>query len=83
MFCVFLFYPYFLLFFSSMCEDFELSILMKLIAFKPVMDRNGGIKGMFTGIGPRVARAGPSVGIVVSFYEVVKYTLFRYRYLED
>lgn len=45
--------------------------------------RNGGIKGMFTGIGPRVARAGPSVGIVVSFYEVVKYALFRYRYLED
>lgn len=37
--------------------------------------RNAGIKGLFTGIGPRVGRAGPSVGIVVSFYEVVKYTL--------
>ncbi|XP_015583018.1 mitochondrial carrier protein MTM1 isoform X5 [Ricinus communis] len=37
--------------------------------------RDGGFRGLFTGIGPRVARAGPSVGIVVSFYEVVKYTL--------
>ncbi|KAK4397221.1 Mitochondrial carrier protein MTM1 [Sesamum angolense] len=37
--------------------------------------RDGGIKGLFTGAGPRVARAGPSVGIVVSFYEVVKYAL--------
>ncbi|RVW37191.1 Mitochondrial carrier protein MTM1 [Vitis vinifera] len=37
--------------------------------------RNGGMKGLFTGAGPRVARAGPSVGIVVSFYEVVKYGL--------
>ncbi|OVA01909.1 Mitochondrial substrate/solute carrier [Macleaya cordata] len=35
--------------------------------------RDGRIKGLFTGVGPRVARAGPSVGIVVSFYEVVKY----------
>ncbi|KAG5533857.1 hypothetical protein RHGRI_027900 [Rhododendron griersonianum] len=32
--------------------------------------RGGGMKGLFTGVGPRV---GPSVGIVVSFYEVVKY----------
>ncbi|KAL9684833.1 hypothetical protein QQ045_022274 [Rhodiola kirilowii] len=32
---------------------------------------DGGIKGMFTGVGlgPRVTRTGPSVGIVVSFYE--------------
>ncbi|OMO64347.1 Endoplasmic reticulum-adenine nucleotide transporter [Corchorus capsularis] len=37
--------------------------------------RDGGIKGLFTGLGPRVGRAGPSVGIVVSFYEVVKYAL--------
>ncbi|KAL9412414.1 hypothetical protein AB3S75_045944 [Citrus x aurantiifolia] len=37
--------------------------------------REAGIKGLFTGVGPRVARAGPSVGIVVSFYEVVKYVL--------
>lgn len=37
--------------------------------------RDGRIKGMFTGIGPRVGRAGPSVGIVVSFYEVMKYAL--------
>ncbi|KAL8160312.1 hypothetical protein V2J09_001849 [Rumex salicifolius] len=35
--------------------------------------RDGGMKGLFAGVGPRVARAGPSVGIVVSFYEVVKY----------
>ncbi|XP_021909205.1 mitochondrial carrier protein MTM1 [Carica papaya] len=39
--------------------------------------RDGGMKGLFTGVGPRVARAGPSVGIVVSFYEVVKYVLHR------
>lgn len=38
-------------------------------------NRDGGMKGLFTGVGPRVARAGPSVGIVVSFYEAVKYTL--------
>ncbi|KAF3657858.1 Mitochondrial carrier protein MTM1, partial [Capsicum annuum] len=35
--------------------------------------RDGGLKGLFTGVGPRVGRAGPSVGIVISFYEVVKY----------
>ncbi|XP_022958646.1 mitochondrial carrier protein MTM1-like isoform X1 [Cucurbita moschata] len=37
--------------------------------------RDGGLKGLFAGVGPRVGRAGPSVGIVVSFYEVVKYVL--------
>lgn len=37
--------------------------------------RDGGLKGLFTGFGPRVGRAGPSVGIVVSFYEVVKFAL--------
>ncbi|EEF48996.1 mitochondrial carrier protein MTM1 [Ricinus communis] len=37
--------------------------------------RDGGMKALFTGVGPRVGRAGPSVGIVVSFYEVVKYVL--------
>lgn len=37
--------------------------------------RDGGMKGLFAGVGPRVGRAGPSVGIVVSFYEVVKYVL--------
>ncbi|KAL5744759.1 hypothetical protein ACOSP7_027627 [Xanthoceras sorbifolium] len=37
--------------------------------------RDAGMKGLFTGVGPRVGRAGPSVGIVVSFYEVVKYIL--------
>lgn len=37
--------------------------------------RDGGLRGLFTGIAPRVGRAGPSVGIVVSFYEVVKYAL--------
>lgn len=39
--------------------------------------RDGGFKGLFTGVGPRVGRAGPSVGIVVSFYEVVKYMLHQ------
>ena len=44
-------------------------------------NRDGGVKGLFAGVGPRVARAGPSVGIVVSFYEVVKYTLHhRYQF---
>ncbi|KZV41011.1 hypothetical protein F511_13987 [Dorcoceras hygrometricum] len=41
--------------------------------------RDGGMKGLFTGAGPRIGRAGPSVGIVVSFYEVVKYVL-QYQY---
>ncbi|KAF2312185.1 hypothetical protein GH714_028403 [Hevea brasiliensis] len=39
--------------------------------------RDGGVKALFIGVGPRVGRAGPSVGIVVSFYEVVKYVLHR------
>jgi L-asparagine transporter-like permease len=42
-----------------------------------VCGRSGGLKGLFTGVGPRVARAGPSVGIVVSFYEVVKYAIHQ------
>ncbi|XP_039062002.1 mitochondrial carrier protein MTM1-like [Hibiscus syriacus] len=29
--------------------------------------RDGGMRALFTGVGPRVGRAGPSVGIVVSF----------------
>uniref|UniRef100_A0A5B6ZES9 Mitochondrial carrier protein MTM1 n=1 Tax=Davidia involucrata TaxID=16924 RepID=A0A5B6ZES9_DAVIN len=41
--------------------------------------RDGGMRGLFTGAGPRIGRAGPSVGIVVSFYEVVKYVL-HHRY---
>ncbi|KAK9291304.1 hypothetical protein L1049_019249 [Liquidambar formosana] len=41
--------------------------------------RDGGMKGLFTGVGPRVGRAGPSVGIVISFYEVVKFVL-HHRY---
>ncbi|KAK3026444.1 hypothetical protein RJ639_041854 [Escallonia herrerae] len=40
--------------------------------------RDGGMKGLFTGVGPRVGRAGPSVGIIISFYEVVKYALHRH-----
>ncbi|KAG0484687.1 hypothetical protein HPP92_008766 [Vanilla planifolia] len=39
--------------------------------------RGGGLRGFFAGVCPRVGRAGPSVGIVVSFYEVVKYALHR------
>ncbi|URE33397.1 Solute carrier family 25 member [Musa troglodytarum] len=45
--------------------------------------RSGGIKGLFTGVGPRVGRAGPSVGIVVSFYEVVKYALHRQHHADS
>ncbi|XP_024997010.1 mitochondrial carrier protein MTM1-like isoform X2 [Cynara cardunculus var. scolymus] len=37
--------------------------------------RDGGTKGLFMGVGARVGRAGPSVAIVVSFYEFVKYVL--------
>lgn len=33
------------------------------------------MRGLFAGAGPRVGRAGPSVGIVISFYEVVKHVL--------
>ncbi|XVF53450.1 hypothetical protein PTKIN_Ptkin05aG0100300 [Pterospermum kingtungense] len=40
--------------------------------------RSGGVRGLFTGVGPRVGRAGPSVGIVVSFYEGVKYVLHQH-----
>lgn len=39
--------------------------------------RDGGLRGLFTGVGPRVGRAGPSFGIVVSFYEVMKYVLHQ------
>ncbi|XP_059063503.1 mitochondrial carrier protein MTM1 isoform X2 [Cryptomeria japonica] len=39
--------------------------------------RDGGVRGLFTGVVPRVIRAGPSVGIVVSFYELVKYMLHQ------
>uniref|UniRef100_A0ACD5VEL2 Uncharacterized protein n=1 Tax=Avena sativa TaxID=4498 RepID=A0ACD5VEL2_AVESA len=39
--------------------------------------RNEGMKGLFRGAGPRMARAGPSVGIVVSSYEVVKYIIHK------
>lgn len=45
-----------------------------------VSNRDGGMKGLFMGVAPRVGRAGPSVGIVVSSYEVVKYFLY-YRHL--
>lgn len=45
--------------------------------------RDGRMKGLFTGVIPRVARAGPSVGIVVSFYEVVKYALHRRHATRD
>ncbi|KAJ7561376.1 hypothetical protein O6H91_03G026200 [Diphasiastrum complanatum] len=36
-----------------------------------------GIRGLFMGFAPRVARGGPFVGIVVSFYEVLKYLLHQ------
>lgn len=51
--------------------------VLKMTTRKTLIEiwRDGGIKGLFTGIGPRVGRAGPSVGIVISFYEVVKYAL--------
>lgn len=44
---------------------------------------DGRIKGLFAGVGPRVARTGPSVGIVVTFYEFVKYTLHQRSWSRD
>ncbi|ESW09558.1 hypothetical protein PHAVU_009G137100 [Phaseolus vulgaris] len=40
--------------------------------------RDGGLKGLFAGFGPRVGRLGPSVGLVVSFYEVAKFVLHHH-----
>ncbi|XAR71664.1 hypothetical protein NMG60_11018044 [Bertholletia excelsa] len=53
---------------------------LRMTARKMLMEvwRDGGLKGLFTGVGPRVARAGPSVGIVISFYEVVKHVLHHH-----
>ncbi|XVF73069.1 hypothetical protein PTKIN_Ptkin12aG0171700 [Pterospermum kingtungense] len=55
----------------------ELAKALKMTTRQTLQEiwRDAGIKGLFTGLGPRVGRAGPSVGIVVSFYEVVKYAL--------
>ncbi|KAG0528218.1 hypothetical protein BDA96_06G299400 [Sorghum bicolor] len=39
--------------------------------------RKEGLEGLFRGAGPRMARAGPSVGIVVSSYEVMKHIMHR------
>lgn len=47
-----------------------------------LLNRDGGMKGLFMGVAPRVGRAGPSVGIVVSSYEVVKYFLYYRRLTE-
>lgn len=52
-----------------------INLFTLVLNFKFACNRDGGIKGLFTGVGPRVGRAGPSVGIVISFYEVVKYVL--------
>lgn len=57
---------------------------LKMTTRKTLLEiwRDGGLKGLFTGVGPRVGRAGPSVGIVVSFYEVVKYAI-NHQYATD
>ena len=54
-----------------------IDLLLAYIVLPHVSGRSGGMKGLFTCVGPRVARAGPSVGIVISFYEVVKYALHQ------
>ncbi|KAF8413285.1 hypothetical protein HHK36_001261 [Tetracentron sinense] len=56
-----------------------LPLTLRVVDLAALLDfiQDGGMKGLFTGIGPRVGRAGPSVGIVVSFYEVVKYVLHQ------
>ncbi|KAM6600274.1 hypothetical protein CsatA_019883 [Cannabis sativa] len=55
------------------------SRVLKMTTRKTLVEiwRDGGMKGLFTGVSPRVGRAGPSVGIVVSCYEVVKYTMYQ------
>ncbi|XP_020395078.1 mitochondrial carrier protein MTM1-like isoform X2 [Zea mays] len=58
-------------------EDTEKAMRMTTRQTLTEIWRSGGLKGLFTGVGPRVARAGPSVGIVVSFYEVVKYAIHQ------
>ncbi|XP_010924817.2 mitochondrial carrier protein MTM1 isoform X1 [Elaeis guineensis] len=57
----------------------DLSRALKMTTRQTLVEmwRDGGPSGLFTGVGPRVGRAGPSVGIVVSFYEVVKYVLHQ------
>ncbi|KAH9625806.1 hypothetical protein KSS87_016373 [Heliosperma pusillum] len=52
---------------------------MKMTTRQTLMEiwRDGGWRGLFMGVTPRVARAGPSVGIVVSSYEVVKHALYH------
>lgn len=62
------------------CHDAKLKKTKYMLIWSLI--RDGGVKGLFTGVGPRVARAGPSVGIVVSFYEVVKYVLYQ-RHLKQ
>lgn len=34
--------------------------------------REGGWRALYAGAGPRSLKAGPSVGIIVSFYEIMK-----------
>ncbi|XP_042479413.1 mitochondrial carrier protein MTM1-like isoform X2 [Macadamia integrifolia] len=69
--------------FSAICwstlEPKDPTRALKMTTKTTLMEiwRDGGMKGLFTGVGPRVGRAGPSVGIVVSFYEVVKYILHQ------
>ncbi|KAF9614569.1 hypothetical protein IFM89_019316 [Coptis chinensis] len=53
------------------------SYVFQICIIKILKYKERGMMGLFTGVGPRVARAGPSVGIVVSSYEVVKYILHR------
>lgn len=67
-----------LLSYKDLLENLQivyLSLMIKRVNL--LFCRDGGLKGLFTGVGPRVGRAGPSVGIVVSFYEVMKYVINR------
>ncbi|KAG6504199.1 hypothetical protein ZIOFF_036530 [Zingiber officinale] len=61
--------------YGAMGEGWESSAFLHHIVIP--IQQTGGVRGLFTGVGPRVGRAGPSVGIVVSFYEVVKYILYQ------
>ncbi|TVU22950.1 hypothetical protein EJB05_32672, partial [Eragrostis curvula] len=62
---------------SSVIKDPERVLSMNTRRILLEVWRNEGINGLFRGAGPRMARAGPSVGIVVSSYEVVKHIMHR------
>ena len=56
-------------------ERHGLSLIGCWFPVPPHAGRERGLRSLFAGVAPRALRAGPSVGIVVSFYEVMKRVL--------